>query len=93
MANRRSRMLRFYEWEVIFGIEVSSDIYRKIFRLLEDALFSEFKTNAVIMVAYADENKARLRIKVDPGNQSKLINLITMFCREQKLLSRQGDKQ
>lgn len=93
MAKRKTKTLGFYKWEVIFRIEVASDICRKIFHLLEDALFKEFNTAAVLTRAYANENCAHFRIKVDPGDQEKLIKLISKFCREQKLVLLQDANQ
>jgi hypothetical protein len=93
MAKRKSETLRFYPWEVVYGVEVTSKTCQKIYRFLEDALFSEFNTAAVLSRAYADENCARFRVTIDPKDQEKLKKLILKFCQKQRLVLRQDDKQ
>ncbi len=90
MAKRKRKVLRFYQWEIIFGIEVASDGCQEIYRHLEDALFCEFNTSAVLKRTYADEDRAHFSITIGPGNQEKLQNLILKFCQEQKLSLLQG---
>jgi len=86
MAKRKRKVLKFYQWEIIFRIEVASDGCQKIYRNLEDALFCEFNTNAVLKKTYANEDCVHFSITVGPGDQEKLINLISKFCRKQRLI-------
>jgi len=93
MTKRKSKTLRFYPSELTCTIEVASDACQEIYRLLDSTLFEEFKTSAILTRGYASEHCAHFKVKVGPGDQEKLKNLISKFCREQKLVLLQGAKQ
>jgi len=85
MSKGKSKSVRFYPSELTCVIVVDSDASLKIYRLLEDALFEEFNTTAVLSRTHADEDWVHFSVKVALKDQEKLQNLILKFCQEQRL--------